>query len=367
VFTGLFILGMSLLAAPGLALLPRAGLAGVIILVAYGMVDMGSIGRVLRTSSSESTVMLTTFATALLFPLEFAVLSGVIFSLAMHVYRSSMPRVANVVPDNRFRHFVEQPGAPTCPQLAVVNIRGPLFFGATQHVEDTLLRNLAAQPGQRYLLLRMHGVDRCDFTGLEMLESLVRTYRDHGGDVFMVQVRPPVRAIMYESGFKDLLGLDHFLAQEEAIDYLFEAVIDPAVCAYRCPHRVFAECQALLKSPSDAELPPSKPRPIDPEACLSVSQVEGLLGDSAPVVLDVREPGEYRLGHVREARSLPLRLLFPEAPRLPRDRPILLLCRSGRRSRRAMRFLLDLGFEDLWLLKGGILSWKAAGRPLEVD
>jgi len=331
------------------------------------MVDRHSIGRVLRTSSSESAVMLSTFAVALLFPLEFAVISGVIFSLAMHVYRSSIPRVVEVVPDRSFRHFVEQPGAPTCPQLAVVNIRGPLFFGATQHVEDTLLRNLVTRPSQRYLLLRMHGVDRCDFTGLEMLEGLVRTYRDHGGDVFMVQVRRPVRAIMYESGFKDLLGPDHFLAQEEAIDTLFEAVIDPAVCAYRCPHRVFAECQALLKSPSDAELPPSRPRPIASAACLDVSQVEGLLADSTPLVLDVREPGEYRLGHMREARSLPLRLLFPEAPRLPRDRPILLLCRSGRRSRRAMRFLLDLGFEDLWLLKGGILSWKAAGRPLEVD
>jgi len=367
VLTGIIVLGFSLLLAPHLAFLPRSSLAGVIVLVAYGMIDKQSLARVLRTSRSESAIMVSTFLATLLFPLEFAVLSGVIFSLSTYVYRSSVPRVRAVVPDRTFRHFVEEPGAPTCPQLSVVNIRGALFFGATQHVEETLLRDLAEPEERRYLLLRMHGVDQCDFTGLEMLEGIVSAYRQQGGDVFMVQVRPAVRVIMYESGFKGFLGEDHFPAQEQAIDRLFETVIDPAICCYRCPHRVFAECQALPKYPRDVALPPHRFVPIDPTRRLGLAGVDDLLKRRAPVVLDVREREEYLAGHLSEARSLPLHRLISEADRLPRDRPLLLICRSGRRSERAMRILLDLGFEDVQNLRGGILSWKAADRPLEVE
>jgi rhodanese-related sulfurtransferase len=64
---------------------------------------------------------------------------------------------------------------------------------------------------------------------------------------------------------------------------------------------------------------------------------------------------------------IPLREIIEDADLLPRDRPILLVCRSGRRSTRAMHWLIDLGFQQVVNLKGGILSWKAMGRPVEVD
>jgi rhodanese-related sulfurtransferase len=64
---------------------------------------------------------------------------------------------------------------------------------------------------------------------------------------------------------------------------------------------------------------------------------------------------------------MPLRHVIEDAEKLPRDRPIMLVCRSGRRSTRAMHWLIGLGFEDVVNLKGGLLSWKAMGRPVEVD
>jgi SulP family sulfate permease len=313
--------------------------------------------------------MIATFSATLLFPLEFAVLSGVIFSLAMYLYQSSVPRVVPVVPDATFRHFIEVPGAPECCEMAVMNIRGALFFGATQHIEETLLESLKKYPERRYLLLRLHGVDQCDYTGIEMLEGVVRTFRECGGDVYLVQARPAVREIMRQSGFEDFLGIDHFLAQEEAIDHLFEGVIDSAVCWYRCPNRVFAECQGLPKEfGTAAEVHPCRATtPIDPSHFLNVRQVEEIIETKDPLILDVREPGEYRRGHIPGAVSFPLRRVLSEPGTLPLGRPLLLICRAGRRSTRAMRILLDLGFEDLQNLKGGILSWKAANMPLEVE
>lgn len=367
VFCGAILLVATLVMAPYLAFLPRAAVAGVILLVAHGMVDRATIRRISKTSRVESATMGITFCATILFPLEFAVLSGVIFSLAMYVYRTSLPAVFPVVPDPTFRHFVNGTGQPQCPQLAVMNIRGALFFGATQHVEDVLLQNLGENPDQNHLLLRMHGVSECDFTGIEMFEGIVHTYRERGGDVYMVQVRAAVREIMEHVGFDTLLGEDHFLDQEEAIDLLFETVIDPARCWYQCEHRVFAECQALPIVATRITVPPAHHIHIDPARRLSLDEVMELMNSRDPLLIDVREPEEYHHGHFTGAINIPLSELLTHGPDLPRDQPILLICRTGRRSRRAMRHLLALDFDKVYNLRGGILSWKASDLPLAVD
>jgi SulP family sulfate permease len=369
VFCGVFVLVGVLAFGPAAAYLPKTALAGMIMVIAYRMVDWKGVRRVIRTSRSETGIMVSTFAATLVFPLEFAVLAGVILSLAIYIYKSSLPTVHTVVPDPTFRHFVERADAPCCPQLGVINIRGAVFFGAASHVEDELLANFERNPGQDHLLLRMHGVHQCDLSGIDVLEGIVRLYRDGGGDVFLVQVRPEVRRIMRASGFEELLGEDNILVQEDAVEWLFENRIDPAVCIYECEHRVFAECQPLEKHPYDIRLPSFPKRFHYPERQLTVPEFEDALRVHRKdgLLVDVREEGEYARGHLAGAELLPLRHIIEDAEQLPRDRHLMLICRSGRRSTRAMHWLIGLGFEDVVNLKGGLLSWKATGRPVEVD
>jgi SulP family sulfate permease len=215
----------------------------------------------------------------------------------------------------------------------------------------------------------MHGVNRCDLSGIDVLEGIVKVYRDTGGDVFLVQVRPPVLELMRQAGFDRFLGEDHFLEQEEAIEELFENVLDPSVCCYECELRVFAECQALTKHPYDERLPSALDHHHHELVHLNVDELVDAMARAGErkEFIDVREPEEYRAGHIRGSRSLPLRLLIEQADSIPRDAPVFLVCRSGRRSTRAMFWLLDLGFEEVYNLAGGILSWKALGKPLEVD
>ena len=333
------------------------------------MPDWGGMRRVLHTSRTETGIMAVTCVATLTLPLEFAILCGIIMSLTIYIYQSSMPTVHPVVPDDTFRHFVERPGDPQCPQLAVVNIRGALFFGAVAHVEDALLENLENNPGQHFLLVRMHGVSHCDLSGIDALEGIVRLYRDTGGDVYIVQAREPVRELMQVSGFEELLGSDHFLEQENAIDFLFEQVIDPGVCCYECEHRVFAECQPLHKHLYDARLPTYGGPVSHPDRHLNVREFEDAIASSGgqALIVDVREPEEYHAGRVPGASLVPLRSFIERARDLPHDRPIYLVCRSGRRSTRALHWLMEMGFDRVYNLKGGILSWKAMGRPVEVD
>jgi rhodanese-related sulfurtransferase len=82
------------------------------------------------------------------------------------------------------------------------------------------------------------------------------------------------------------------------------------------------------------------------------------------VLLDVREVDEWNSGHAPGARHVPLGDLARQLDSLPRNRRIVVICRSGHRSSRATALLLDSGY-DAVNLDGGMRAWASAGLPLE--
>ena len=81
------------------------------------------------------------------------------------------------------------------------------------------------------------------------------------------------------------------------------------------------------------------------------------------VIVDVREKSEWDAGHIPKAKHHPLRALPSSMGRLPEDRTLILVCRSGNRSTRATKALTKAGF-DAVNLTGGVTAWKAAGLPM---
>lgn len=362
IFSGLFVLIVMFTLAPLAAYLPRAALAGVLIVTAYRMIDGAEIRRIWRGARGDALIMLVTFLGTLFLHIEFAVLLGIMLSFALYIVRTSTPRVYPVVPDENFRHFVRQDTKPTCPQLAVLDILGDLYFGAVTHVEQAIHKHQVANPRQRFLLVRMHAVNHCDFSGIHMLENVVHSYRDCGGDVFMVRVRAPVMALMRSTGFYDYLGADHFLAEDTAIEYLFYKVLDPAICIYESDVRVFAECQNLPRPDYPVAIPVYPDTQPEAEREVAPTMVWQQLKDpaSAPLIVDVREPREFNQGHIPQAQLKPLPSLLCDEPDLPKHQPVILACRSGRRSTRAAHWLRLQGYDNISILAGGMLAWEAA-------
>lgn len=359
--------------------MPISALAGTLIITAYNTIDRTEIRRIFQGAPGDAMIMVVTFLGTIFLELDFAVLSGILLSFVLYLIRTSAPRVQIVVPDEDFRHFTHRPEAPQCPQISIIEIQGDLYFGAVSHIEEEIMEMATLHPEQRYLLIRMHQVNQVDFSGIHMLESLVSHYRERGGDVFLVRVSPKARRFMAATGCLEFIGSRNLLDEDEAIDYLFHHVLDPAVCIYECPVRVFRECGNLPKRFDLIEITPADTSVDGAPASNGVTVPavsprelwKALRWTSTatppPIVLDVREPREFHRSHIAEAQSLPLSALLQNGLIMAHDRPIVLVCRSGRRSRRAAAVLRGLGFSDIRVMEGGMQAWESAGLLTAVE
>lgn len=82
------------------------------------------------------------------------------------------------------------------------------------------------------------------------------------------------------------------------------------------------------------------------------------------LLIDVREPDEWQQGHAPDATLIPLGSLATRLADIPRDRDVLLICRSGNRSGTAQRQLLERGYERVFNVRGGMQAWANAGLPV---
>jgi rhodanese-related sulfurtransferase len=87
---------------------------------------------------------------------------------------------------------------------------------------------------------------------------------------------------------------------------------------------------------------------------------------ASPVVLVVREPGEYKTERIAAAQNIPIRELTKSVDKLPASKttPILVYCRSGHRGAVALTVLRMAGYTNVRSIRGGLESWKAAGMPV---
>jgi len=96
------------------------------------------------------------------------------------------------------------------------------------------------------------------------------------------------------------------------------------------------------------------------------AQAIQMINHDNAVILDVREDGEYRNGHIINALHIPQGKLKERVAELDKykDKPIIVSCRSGSRSGQACTLLKKQGFESVYNLAGGVMAWQSANLPL---
>ncbi|MDQ3414957.1 MAG: rhodanese-like domain-containing protein, partial [Verrucomicrobiota bacterium] len=96
---------------------------------------------------------------------------------------------------------------------------------------------------------------------------------------------------------------------------------------------------------------------------MSVEKLKADLKNNGPLVLDVRTPTEWKSGHIEGAHHVPLATFARQAPELPNDRPIAVICGSGYRSSVASSLLRARGYTEVANVSGGMSAYAEAAPP----
>lgn len=246
VFAGLLLMVIVLFVAPLAVWLPNAAMAGILFLVAWALIDFHHIKTIYRASLPETLVMAVTFFGTLILALDFALLLGVMFSLAMYLKRTAKPDILTRVPDpaNATRKFSADPGLAECPQLKILRINGDFFFGSVAHIRETLSNIRNHNPEQKNLLLLVQSVNLIDVSGAELISEEVEQRKKLGGEVFFYSLKDTAREVMERGNYLQGMSPEPiFFSKGEAIKKIFGR-LDRNICKH-CDKRIFKECQAI--------------------------------------------------------------------------------------------------------------------------
>ncbi len=250
VFASVWLLVLLAFSAPLLALIPLAGVAGLLMLVAWQLFDLPAWQRLWRLSRQDFGIATATLLATLTVRLELAILLGTLLSLVAYVYRTSKPsmRVMGFNATGADRPFVvvtDTPNPlPECPQLKMIRMEGEVYFGAVAHVGEQLRALRAAPDPPKHLLVMAKSMNFIDLAAADLWRVELTGRRQFGGDLYFHRPRPPVLELWQRIGFMHEIGRDHiFPTKRAAIATIFDR-LDRGICA-QCTARVFEECAGL--------------------------------------------------------------------------------------------------------------------------
>ena len=220
-------------------------MGGVILLVAYNLVDMHHIKAIFHTSRSESAIFLVTFMSTLFLELEFAIYIGVLLSLVIFLAKTSKPKITTLAPDitQKQRNFTDIETKPLneCGQLKVVRVDRSIFFGSVSYLQ-LKLQAITAGTGIKHILLVASRINYIDMAGAEMLLQEAERLKAAGGGLYVYGLKDELWEFLAEGGYLKRMGAQYFFDKKsDAISAIYNR-LDHQLCR-QCPAPVFMECQ----------------------------------------------------------------------------------------------------------------------------
>ena len=220
VFSALFVLLTLLFFTPLLHHLPKPVLAAIIVIALINLVDYRSIAKAWRARSDDGIAAVVTFVATLAFApgIQIGILTGIILSLALLLYRLMRPRVAVVGrhPDGALRDAAHFGLAPLHPQLGVLRFDGSLFFVNVSYFEEAIIKLERSNPDLKSILVVGSGINGIDASGVEMLSNLVERLKGSGITLSFSGIKRQVMDVMTRTGLADKIGVDNLFPTDNA-------------------------------------------------------------------------------------------------------------------------------------------------------
>ena len=204
---------------PALYFLPKATLAATIVVAVLSLVDLGILKRTWAYSKPDFAAVMATLLATLSLGLELGLVVGVGLSLALYLFRTSRPHIAEVGLVSGTEHFrnVTRHQVQTSPHLLSLRVDESLYFANSRALEDQINNAVANHPQLMHVVLQCSAINDIDVSALESLEAIEKRLGDTGIKLHLSEVKGPVM---------DRLEKTHFLAGLSGKVYLthFQAV-----------------------------------------------------------------------------------------------------------------------------------------------
>jgi SulP family sulfate permease len=221
IYTAAGITLASLFLTPALYYLPQATLAATIVVAVLSLVDLSIFKKTWRYSKADFVAVLATLLVTLALGVELGLVTGVGVSLALYLYRTSRPHIAEVglVPGTEHFRNIMRHEVGTQPTVLGLRIDESLYFANSRVLEDYVNDCVASHPQLAHVVLQCSAVNSIDASALESLEAIDSRLRDSGILLHLSEVKGPVMDRLKHTHFlRDLSGkvyLTHFQAVQD--------------------------------------------------------------------------------------------------------------------------------------------------------
>ncbi len=216
VLVGLIILVVLVFFAPYARYIPNASLAGVIMLVAYSMIDKVALKKVLTTNRNDALVLLITMLTTVFARhLENAIYAGVAISLLLYLKDSGIASVKTLEPvrgsDGR---FVEQTVDGQDTSISILQLEGNLYFGSSADLDKKLSDSYS---NSKVFLIRFKGVSMIDITALEVIEAFINRGLEDEKRVILSGITPKILNMLDKMHIIDHVGKENIFMEDDEV------------------------------------------------------------------------------------------------------------------------------------------------------
>ncbi len=219
-----------ILLTPLLYHLPQPTLAIIIIMAVGGLVRIKPMIHAWKAQKHDGIVALTTFVLTLAFApnLETGIVTGVLLSLGLYIYRTMSPRIYSLA--RHVKGGLREAGGANltqCPKIEMLRFEGPLFFANTTYFENKVLERVAAMPELKFIIVDAVAVNEVDATGEAMLRTLSETLAGLNISILFARVPGMVMATLRRTGFVDEAGEHHFFhSRDDALHHAWQQMQD---------------------------------------------------------------------------------------------------------------------------------------------
>ncbi|MBB3229833.1 SulP family inorganic anion transporter [Halomonas stenophila] len=209
---------VTLALTPLLYHLPVATLAATITVAVLTLVDIPLIRQTWHYSRSDFSAMAVTMVLTLVEGVEAGIISGVLLSIMLFLYRTSRPHSALVgrIPGTEHFRSVVRHDTETVSHLALLRIDESLYFANARYLEDTLYALVASRPELEHVVLICSAVNLIDASALESLDAINARLKDSRVTLHLAEVKGPVMDQLKKSRFLDALAGRVFLSTYSA-------------------------------------------------------------------------------------------------------------------------------------------------------